>query len=77
MNLFSKQKQTQTENRLVVAKGYGAWGREGLGVCDSQVQTIISRMDEQQGPTVEHGELSSISWINHNGKENERVCMYV
>ena len=27
-----KQKQTDTENRLVVAKGEGRWEREGLGV---------------------------------------------
>lgn len=27
------------------------------------------RMDEQQGPTVEHGELHSVSYANHNEKE--------
>ena len=26
--------KTETENRLVVAKGEGEWGREGLGVWD-------------------------------------------
>ena len=39
------------ENRLVVAKGEGAWGRGGLGVRGYQMQNITYRMDEQQGPT--------------------------
>ena len=46
----------------MVAKGDGGcWGRDGLGVWDEQMQAIIYRMDEQQGPTVEHRELYSIS----------------
>ena len=32
MNISMKQKQTQTENRLVVVKGEAGWGREGLRV---------------------------------------------
>ena len=35
--------------------------REGLGVWDEQMQTIIYRMDKQQGPTVYHRELYPIS----------------
>ena len=37
-------------------------GRDGLGVWDQQMQTIIYRMDKQKGPTVQHKELYSISW---------------
>ena len=33
----------------------------GLGVWDLQMRTITYRMDKQQGPTVEHRELHSIS----------------
>ena len=39
----------------------GAWGRDGLGVGDQQVGTIIHRVDKQQGPTVRHRELISVS----------------
>ena len=36
MNLSLKQKQTDTENRLVVAKGVGGEGRTGsLGLADA------------------------------------------
>ena len=48
------------ENRPVVAKGEEGWERDGLGVWDQQIQTILYRMDKQQGPTVEHRELYSI-----------------
>ena len=39
----------------------GGEEREGIGVWDQERQTIIYRMDKEQGPTVQHGELYSIS----------------
>ena len=36
--------------------------RDKLGVWDQQMQTVIYRMDKQQGPTVQHRELYSISY---------------
>ena len=62
MNLSRKQKQTDRENRLEVAKSEEGWGRDGLGVWDQQMQTVIYRMDKQQGPTVQHRELYSIPY---------------
>ena len=45
------------------------------------MQIIIQRMDKQQGPTVEHRELYSISydkpWQKKNIKKNVCVCVYV
>ena len=49
------------ESRLVFAKQGRRWGRDGVGRKDWQMQTIIQRMDKQQGPTVENRELYSIS----------------
>lgn len=43
--------ETDTEKRLVVAKGEWSRGRDGLGVSDQQRQTIIYRMDKQQNST--------------------------
>ena len=37
------------------------WGQDGLGIWGQQMQTIIYRMDKQQGPTVQHRERGSIS----------------
>ena len=53
MNTSLEQKQTHIHReQIVVAKGEGVWGREGLGVQDRQMQTSIYRMDKQQGPTL-------------------------
>ena len=53
MNISLKQKQTHIHReQIVVGKGGGVWGREGLGVQDKQMQPSIYRMDKQQGPTI-------------------------
>ena len=49
------------ENRLLVAKGKGDGGGMDWEFGVSRWQTIIHRMDKQQGPTVWHRELYSIS----------------
>ena len=51
--------------------------RDGLGVWDQQMQTSAYRMDKQQGPTVQHRGLYSISVIRHNGKEYEKQDIYM
>ena len=50
MNLSMKQKQTHRHREQTGGCKGGVGG--GLGVWDYQMQTIIYRMDEQQGPTV-------------------------
>ena len=37
----------------------------------------IYRMDKQQGPTVQHKELYSVSCKNPNGKDYKKQCIYV
>ena len=62
MNISMKQKQTQRHREQTCGcQGGGEWEREGLGVWDQQMQTIIHRIDKQQAPTVWHRELYSIS----------------
>ena len=46
MNSPRKQRQTH-RRRIVVAKGEGRRGRNGVEVWDQQVQSIIHRMDIQ------------------------------
>ena len=41
------------------------------------MQIIIQRMDKQQGPTVQHKELYSISCNKSNGKEYKKECVCV
>ena len=52
MNLFdARQKQTHREQNCDCLKG-GDCGRDGMGIWDQKVQTLLQRMDKQQGLTV-------------------------
>ena len=66
MNLSAKERDSRTENRLVVAKGDGAGTGTEQEADDRarwQMLAIIYRMDRQQGP---------------NGKEYKRKeCIHV
>ena len=59
MNLFTKQKQTQTlKTNLWLPKE--KWVGNKLGVWDQQIQTTVYKIDKQQGPAVQHRELYSV-----------------
>ena len=60
--LIMKQKQTHRHREQTCGcQGGGCWEGDGVEVWDWQMQTTIYRMDKQQGPTVQHRELYSIS----------------
>ena len=61
----------------MVAKGQRRRERHGLGIWGEQMQTIIQKMDKQQGPTVYTGNYIQYPVINHNGKEYEKECVYM
>ena len=62
MNLSMKQKQTHRHREQTCGcQEGGVWERDGVGGWGQQLQTSTYRMDKQQGPTVEHRELYSIS----------------
>ena len=62
MNTFMKQKQNQGHREQTCGcQGGGGWERVVGGFGDQQMQTGIYRIDKQQGPTVQHRELCSIS----------------
>ena len=43
---------TNIEKKLVVAREEGVWGRNELGVCGYQMQSIVCRMNKQHSPTL-------------------------
>ena len=53
---INKLKKLKKKKVFPLGRGWG-WGKD----WDQQIQTSIHRMDEQ-GPTVEHRELYSVSW---------------
>ena len=76
--IYKTETDSQTlENRLVVAKAEGEWGRDRLGVWDQQMQTIIYRMDKQKVLLYSTGNYIQYPVINHNGKEYEKECIYM
>ena len=52
MNLSTKQAHRHTK-QTHRCQGRGELGRDGLGVWDQQMQTLIYRMDGQQSPTAQ------------------------
>ena len=68
MYLYKTETDSQTqETNYGCQRGKGG-GRDKLGVWDQQIHTTIDKIDKQQGPTIQHRELYSISCNNYNGK---------
>ena len=69
MNLFTKQKQTHRLYKQMYGYQRGnVGGRDKLGVWDYHIHTTIYKIDNQQGPTVQHKELYSVLCNNLYGK---------
>ena len=77
MNLSMKQKQTQRHrDQTCGCQGREGQGRDGLGIWDQQMQTIIYKTDKQQGLTVQYKDYIQHPVINHNGKGYEKEYIY-
>ena len=69
MNVSMKQKQTHRYREQICGYQQGAvQGGNRIGVWDQQMQTIVYGLYKQQGPSIYHWELYSISCEIHNGK---------
>ena len=60
-NLFTKQKETHRPRKQIYGYQRGNGRRDKLRVGDWQTPTTIYKIEKQQGPTVQHRELYSIS----------------
>ena len=59
MSAENRSRVTDVENKLMVTGGGGGQG-DKLGDWNGHIHTTICKIDNQQGPTVEHRELYSI-----------------
>ena len=69
--LSTKQKQTHSQTTKLRVDGVGGGrgrGKGYLGVWDGHVHAAVLRMDDQQGPTGEHGELCLMSCGGLDGR---------
>ena len=67
MNLQNRERPTDLENKLMVAGGMDG-GRDSQGVWDGHVHSVIFKMEDQQGPTVQHKELCPILCGSMDGR---------
>ena len=75
--IYKTETDSQTQRTDLGLPGVGGWRRDGLGVWDQQMQTIICRMDKQQGPTVQQRELYSISCNKPQWKKYEVLSQLI
>ena len=75
--LKNRNKPTGIENKLMVMRGERV-REDKSGAWNQQIQTIIYKIDKQQGPTVQHRELYSIHYnsLDKTVKKNSRIYMY-
>ena len=77
MNIFAKQRQTCRLRELMVMEGR-VGERDRPGVWDGYVHTAKFKIENQQGPTVSHRELSSILCNYLFGKRKDVcVCIHI
>ena len=76
MNLCAEQKQTHRpwKQTMVTKEDSGVGGKDGLGVWDWQMHTLVYGLVGQWRPAVEHREIYSIFCDNLHG--NGYVNMY-
>ena len=69
MNLFAKEKQThRLRKRTYGCQEERQRGRDSQGVWDERVHNAIFKVDNQQGPTVQHMELCSVLCGSPDGR---------
>ena len=74
--------KTDSENALNGTRGLN-WGRNSQATWDGHAHTAISKMDNQQGPTVQPRELCSMFCGSLDGRgvagefRGERIYVYV
>ena len=68
--------QTQKTN-LWLPKGKGSRRDKLAAVQDEEIHTTIHKRDKQQGPTIQHKELYSVSCKTYNGKKYADEQMYI
>lgn len=76
VDLFIIEKQTHGDQVYGYQRGMVESGVR-LDVWDWHIHTTVSEVDDQQGPAVEHGELSILVMTYMGGSENQETHVYV
>ena len=77
MNVYAKQKQTYSYRKQTSGYQRGkVSGRDKLGIWDQHTHTTIYKIDNQEGPMVQHKELYSMLCNNQNLKKSGYMYMH-
>ena len=60
MNFYRTESLTDIKNKLMITKGDNMGGRDKSTAWDEHTQTVIYKIDNEQGRPIEHRELYSI-----------------
>ena len=76
---MNRNRLTDIANRLVVAKGEGGWGRDGLGVWVNRCKLLYIEWINNKVLLYSTGNYIQYTVITHNGKEYEKeyILIYV
>ena len=76
-HIYETKRLTDIEDRHMVAKGEGRWGREGLGVWVSKCKLLYMGWINSKVLMYSTGNYNQYPVINHIGKEyeNEYICL--
>ena len=80
INFCIYKTETDSENELMVTTGEDWVGGDSYGIWNEQVHSSLFKMDNQQGPTVQHREFCSMLCGSLDGKRvwgrmDTRICM--
>ena len=77
MNIFTKQQQTCQHKQQSYGHQRGGGTRDKLGVWGQNIHTTIYETGNQQGPTLQHREIYSISCNNLKWKRMLKRNIYI
>ena len=76
MDLFKKQKYSQTQETKLRLKGKGGGINQEFGI-NKLLSIYIKQINNKQGPTVQHREYIQYLVITYDGKKSEKEKIYI
>ena len=76
VDLFKKQKYSQTQETKLRLKGKGGGRNQEFGI-NKLLSIYIKQINNKQGPTVQHREYIQYLVITYDGKKSEKEKIYI
>ena len=73
--IYKIETESQTRRMNLWLQGRKGWGERESGSLGSHVHSVMFRVNNQQGPTVQHRELCLVLCNNLNGKRIRKIIL--